>query len=155
MHLVLRSTLAKGSWSFLKPGNAAKVNSIIAKFAFVYGVRVLSMANVGNHLHLHIRLHTRVGFNPFIRAITGAIAMAVTGKTRWNKNFETQTMATRKFWDHRPFTRIVIGFKALNHIKDYIKVNQLEAWGVAKSVARQIHSRLCNQTRALEAPGFG
>lgn len=139
MHLVLRSTAAKGSWSFSKPENAAKINSIIAKFAFVYGVKILSMANVGNHLHLHLRLHTRLAYKPFIRAITGSIAMAITGKTRWNGDRSGQ-MKPLMFWDLRPFTRIVIGFKALLQVKDYIKINQLESWGMTKSAARRFHS---------------
>lgn len=141
MHLFLRSTSAKGPWSFLKPENAAKINSIIAKFAFVYGVKVLSMANVGNHLHLHLRLPTRLSYKPFIRAITGSIAMAVTGKTRWNPNSNGQ-MKTFKFWDLRPFTRIVVGFKALLQVKDYIQINRLESWGMTKFEARRFHSQV-------------
>ncbi len=83
MHLVLRSSLAKGEWSFRKPKNAKKIDLIIQKFSTKYGVSIHSMANVGNHLHLHIGLGTRYAYTPFIRAITSAIAMAVTGRTRW------------------------------------------------------------------------
>ncbi|MDZ4082494.1 MAG: transposase [Bdellovibrionales bacterium] len=151
MHLVLRSTAAKGSWSFLKPANAAKINAIIAKFAFVYGVKILSMANVGNHLHLHLRLNTRLEYKPFIRAITGAIAMAVTGRTRWSSSRANQSNTSPKFWDLRPFTRIVIGFKALLQVKDYIRFNQLEAWGMSKTAAREIH----RQMRARGSPEHG
>ncbi len=76
MHLVLRSTKAKGDWSFRKPRNEANVNRIVDKFSVVYGVRVISMANVGNHLHLQIKLTNRFTYRPFIRAVTAAIAMA-------------------------------------------------------------------------------
>src|SRR3954470_8509659 len=68
MHLVLRSSKAKGDWSFKKKNNEIKIKTIISRFSKKYGVRILSLANVGNHLHVHIQLTTRQGYNPFIRA---------------------------------------------------------------------------------------
>lgn len=119
MHLVLRSSKAKKHWSFLRQENKHKIQAIIDKFANKYGVQILSLANVGNHLHFHIKLTTRFGYKPFIRAITSAIAMAITKKSRWNKIEE-------KFWDFRPFTRIVFGRDGFKRIQDYIKINQLQ-----------------------------
>ena len=52
MHLILRSTKAKGEWSFWKPMNKEHIKSIVQKFSSKYGIKVLSFANVGNHLHL-------------------------------------------------------------------------------------------------------
>lgn len=46
MYLVLRSTQAKGDWSFARKENRAKISQIIVKFSTKYGVKVLSMANV-------------------------------------------------------------------------------------------------------------
>ena len=83
MHLVLRSTKAKGAWSFRAPRNFKNIQRIVEHFSARYGVRVISMANVGNHLHLQIKLANRFGYRPFIRALTGAIAISVTGPTRW------------------------------------------------------------------------
>lgn len=74
MHLVLRSTKASGPLSFRK--HIAKIEKIVEKFSHKYHVKVLSSANVGNHLHIHIQLLYREGYRPFIRAITAAIAMA-------------------------------------------------------------------------------
>ena len=162
MHLVLRSTKAKGDWSFRKPKNAACVNRIIDKFAVIYSVRVISMANVGNHLHMQIKLSNRFTYKPFIRAVTAAIAMAITGRNRWTAETREQgragtqahgsagkqaqgtagTLENRgsvrreKFWDYRPFTRIVESFKALLNLKDYIKINQLEGEGYNRDDAR-------------------
>ncbi len=121
MHLVLRSSRAKGDWSFSKAENHRKIKSITAKFSQKYAVKILSLANVGNHLHFHIKLGNRHTYKPFIRAVTSAIAMAVTGTSRWKKQ-------EGKFWDYRPFTRVVMGFKALLKIKDYIRINQLEGF---------------------------
>ncbi len=89
----------------------------------------MSLANVGNHLHLEIKLTTRHTYRAFIRAVTAAIAMAVQGKNRWNKVKE-------KFWDYRPFTRIVVGYTALLTLKDYLEINMLEGQGVPRTKAR-------------------
>lgn len=146
MHLVLRSTQAKGDWSFKRAKNDANIWRIVQKFSFAYGVRVISMANVGNHLHLQIKLANRFAYRPFIRAITGAIAMAVTGRTRWanatadTKSNEarsrTQVDEPKKFWDYRPFTRVVQSLHAFLNLKDYIRINDLEGCGHKRDDAR-------------------
>lgn len=129
MHLVLRSSKAKGNWSFKRKENERKISRIIAKFSKKYYVQMISIANVGNHLHLHIRLIKRSTYKPFIRAVTAAIAMAITGVSRWNK-------IKIKFWDYRPFTRVIVGFRALLTLRDYIAINQLEGLGNSKVEAR-------------------
>ncbi len=121
MHMVLRSSKAKGPRSFNKRENYKKINLILKKFTNKYGIQIISFASVGNHLHMHFKLSNRYTYKPFIRAITSAIAMAVTQKSRWNKVKE-------KFWDYRPFTRVIIGFKNFLTIQDYIKINQLEGF---------------------------
>ncbi len=143
MHLVLRSSKAKGSWSFNRTENYKKIKAILTKFTTKYGIQVLSMASVGNHLHLHIKLTNRYTYKPFIRAITAAIAMAVTKRSRWSQSSSTSDEKTDsmesargvissskkwKFWDYRPFTRVILGFKNLLTLKDYIKINQLEGF---------------------------
>ena len=82
MHLVLRSSKAKGLWSFKRTVNEKKISLILKKFSRKHGVKILSLANVGNHLHFQIMLNNRFTYKPFIRAITSGIAMAVTGKSR-------------------------------------------------------------------------
>jgi REP element-mobilizing transposase RayT len=132
MHLVLRSSKAKGQWSFLKSKNDQIVRKLVDKFGKRYGVRIYSLANVGNHLHLQIRLTNRHTYNSFIRAITGAIALQITGRTRWAKGGAEKV----KFWDYRPFTRIVTSLREILNLKDYIHVNALEGFGHTRSEAR-------------------
>jgi REP element-mobilizing transposase RayT len=139
MHLVLRSSKAVGPWSFLK--HHKKINAIVDKFALKYGVKILSLADVGNHLHLHIKLSNRFTYRAFIRAITAAIAMAVTGASRWKKVKE-------KFWDYRPFTRVVIGFRAFLNMRDYIRINQMEGQGFDRTYARLVVHEFAKVTRA-------
>ncbi len=131
MHLVLRSTHAKGVWSFRSSGNSKKISLIMRKFALKYGVKIFSVANVGNHLHLHIQLGSRYGYKPFIRATTAAIAMAITGVSRWKK-------LDIKFWDLRPYSRVVMGRKAWLILTKYIRVNQLEGMGHTRETAQAV-----------------
>jgi REP element-mobilizing transposase RayT len=132
MHLVLRSTRARGHWSFWRSHNNRRIEAILAKFSGRHGVRIISKANVGNHLHLHIRLFRISGYKRFIRAVTGAIAMAITGKSRWSHDLAFK----QKFWDLRPFTRLVIGRRDFSNVKNYIRINQLEGLGYPRTAAR-------------------
>src|ERR1700689_5388498 len=70
MHLVLKSSKAVGDWSFWKPGNKEEIRKIIRKFSNKYGIKILSLANVGNHLHFQIKLYNIHTYKPFIRAVT-------------------------------------------------------------------------------------
>lgn len=138
MHLVLRSTLAKGKMSFLEPKNKEHIRKILRKFSQKYGVKLLRGANVGNHIHLEIQLTNRHTYKPFIRAITSAIAMKVAGINRWNTK---ETLGIKRFWDQRPFTRIVVGRTAQLTLKDYIAINRLEGRGYKREVAKVLIQR--------------
>ncbi len=126
MHLVLRSSQATGAKSFLK--HRKKVRGIIDRFAKKYAVKIHTLANVGNHLHLHLQLANRFTYEAFIRAVTGSIALAMTGASKLKKN-------KGRFWDYRPFTRVVIGFRAFLGVRDYVLVNQLESQGFERDDA--------------------
>lgn len=145
IHLVLRSSKAVGDCSFKKESHARQIQRIVAKFSLKYGVKILSLANVGTHLHFHIQLLNRRGYFQFIRAVTGAIAMAVSGRNRWTVSNEN--VGKEKFWDYRPFTRIVFGFRDFLCLKDYIEINQLEGLGVTRLRARMLlesqHPLIC------------
>lgn len=132
MHLVLRSSLAVGKQSFRYGKNPQLIKEVIGKFSDKYSVKILSLANVGNHIHIHLQLTYREGYIPFIRAVTAALAMAITGLSRWNPGKGI------RFWDRRPFTRIVMGFKDRLRLQDYIEVNQLEGLGNSRADARII-----------------
>lgn len=143
MHLVLRSSKARGPWSFKRPENEKKIREITARFSRKHGIKILSLANVGNHLHFHLKLSNRFTYRPFIRALTAAIAMAVTGASRWQSvRAKAGIPAIRstklRFWDYRPFTRVVKGLRAFLTLRDYIRINELEGCGHRREQARFI-----------------
>jgi len=103
------------------------------------------MANVGNHLHFHIKLSNRHTWDAFIRSLTGSIAMAVTSSSKWSplkgKKHPVTGLPVKRFWDLRPFTRVIRGFKGFLNLRDYIEVNQVEGFGIRKNEARMILKR--------------
>ncbi len=126
MHLVLRSTQAVGRQSFLSPRNAKRVAQTIKQFADRCGVRLYQVGNSGNHLHLLIRVTNRHTWKRFIRGLTSALAYAV-GAYRKGEALKT------KFWDFRPFTRVVEWGRDYRLQRDYVFLNALEGIGVIPS----------------------
>lgn len=125
IHLVLKSQLACGARSLLNPRNAAAVERIVRKHAGQSGVRVYHYVNVGNHLHLVIRLGRQTSYRRFIRSITGLIARQVLRAERGRAR-------GLKFWQARPFTRIVSWGRDYVRLRGYMEKNRTEAlpaWG--------------------------
>jgi putative transposase len=144
MHLVLRSSLAQGPWSFRR--NDGKIKATVKKFTHKYGVKLISLANAGNHLHMQIQITNRHTYRAFITALTSTLALVVTGasfKCSMKDRAKDLGIAVGniqkkilRFWDYRPFTRIVRGYKALLNLKDYIEINRLEVRGYDRNQAR-------------------
>ena len=121
-HLVLRATKS----TMRRPQNFLKVNQIVKKACSKHGVRLYEYANVGNHLHLLIKLRSRTSWAAFIREVTGRIAQL-----------------TQIKWLNRPFTRIVRGWKNAYYIaKGYVQLNELEAEGLLRRDQKSLLTRL-------------
>jgi len=104
-----------------------------------HGVRLYKYANVGNHLHLLIKIANRRRWAAFIRELTGRIAQLVRSAIQFSG----------EFWDQRPFTRIVRSWRrGFKTVKEYIELNWLEARG---NISRQ-DSRMLRRLHALLNP---
>lgn len=87
-----------------------------------YGVKIYEWSNVGNHIHLLIRIPRRQAWAAFIRELTGGIA------AKMKEILGVQG----KFWLFRPHTRLVQSWrKAYQVAKSYIQLNELEILGHA------------------------
>lgn len=122
MHVVLRSSRAKGTWSLLHPKNKLHIHRIIYETADRCGVRIYRFVNVGNHIHLLFRAKSRKNFQTFLRIISGIIATLVTGATKANP--------VGKFWDKLAYSRIVSWGREFKALHAYLIKNLLEALGV-------------------------
>ncbi len=132
-HLVMRSLFAKGAQSFLKFDR--EIQNIINRQSKQHGVRVYRLANAGNHIHMVIRPRSRRAYQAFIRSTTGLIARLVIGAQRGSaKNL--------KFWENRPFTRIVEWGQDYREIMAYLMRNKFEALGFIPYRIRNKHERV-------------
>ncbi|MCM2281455.1 MAG: transposase [Bdellovibrionaceae bacterium] len=119
LHVVLKSSKAKGALSLRCAARRTKIETLVRAQAARKGVAIHSYANVGNHLHLLVSFTERKRFQDFMRLISGLIARLVTGACR-GRPFG-------KFWDHLAFSRVVVGHRALAYMRDYVFANQLES----------------------------
>lgn len=139
LHLVLKSQRAFGPNSMLAKAHAQKIDHLVRRQAVACGVKIYHFVNVGNHLHLVVRLQDRRLYRVFIRAVSGLIARQVLGKERGPKlaprdlsldlKMKPRMRTKRKvqFWLARPFTRLVAwgaDYKGLSH---YMRKNQTQA----------------------------
>lgn len=130
LHLVLRSSMAQGRYSMRRSDLQDRIWTIVKKHADLNGVTIYDYANAGHHLHLLIRVKRRDFYQKFIRSITGLIARAV-------KNCERGRPLKGKFWDARPFSRVVqFAGREYQKVKLYFARNHLEALGFIKYVPR-------------------
>ena len=136
MHVVMRSSRATGSRSFRARENRFKIDEILRTHAARNGVRLISYANVGNHLHLHVKLGDRDGYPRFIRAVTSAIAMHVMRWSRWTAG--ERRLDKGRFWDYRPYTNVVTSWRGFLKLKDYIRINQYEGMGIPRKTSEAL-----------------
>ena len=110
IHLTLRARQS----GMRRPQTFGAVNAQVYASARKYGVRIYRFANVGNHLHLLLKLPRRHRWAPFIRELTGRIAQLM--------------QVDKGFWLYRPYTRVVRGWRrAFRIAKDYVYLNELES----------------------------
>ena len=123
MHVVLRSSHAKKQLSFLSKSRCFKIQSIINKQAKKFNIKIYSKSINSNHIHLLIKLNTRDSFSKFIKVITSRIACITMGVKKGKAKY-------LKFWDSRPYSRIISWGKAFTKAKEYVEKNILEACGM-------------------------
>ncbi|MCM2323189.1 MAG: hypothetical protein NDJ90_07985 [Oligoflexia bacterium] len=140
LHVVLRSSKARGERSLLHPRHCNHVRALTKRLEERWGVTVYRYANVGNHLHLLVRARTRPAWQGFIRELSGGIAMLVTGarkgqglpreKAGLPRGIGVADSAQRGFWDELVFTRIVAYGRDFAGVARYVCTNLWEGAGV-------------------------
>jgi hypothetical protein len=119
IHVILKSDKAKGELSLLRPNHKQRIEKVVCEAGKKFGVKVGELVNVGNHLHLRLRMTSRFGFRNFLRSITAQIARFVTGARR-GKPFG-------KFWRHLAFSRVLKSSWELLQLRGYFKANVIES----------------------------
>lgn len=150
MHLVMKSSKAKGRMSLLRFNSA--IESIVEGLAARHHIKLLGAANGGNHLHLLIQASSRDALNAFVRGVAGRVAQLV-----------NQPASAGSFWDARPFSRLVSPGRDLKNVSRYLGINSMEsllgmsreaARLMTRSIQRAIDSGWLKRTPELQAAGF-
>lgn len=128
LHVVLRSSQARGRWSMLDRKHSRHIHDFTHRLAERKGVRIYRFANVGNHVHLLVRARSRRSFQAFLRELSGGIALIVTGARKGASLRKNET--GRGFWDYLAFTRIVKWGRDFDGMERYLIKNLFEAMGV-------------------------
>lgn len=155
IHIVLRSSWAYSSNSFLLLKNKKDIERIIQRTAQKYLIRVYRQAIVSNHLHLIIKISNRKNYQTFIRVLSSLIASHVMKmqsfkifqkllakearanagdppnrtQTQHQKALEELQGKGQAFWQFRPFTRVLYWGKDFKQSCQYLLKNTLEAMG--------------------------
>jgi len=122
IHLVLRSSKARGEWSLLKRKNENKIAKLVYSFAHKNHVTIHKYANSGNHLHLLLKARSKKSFQAFLITISGLIARHVTGARKGRSQ--------GKFWDGLAYTKLISWGRHFKNTINYVWQNALEGWGV-------------------------
>lgn len=126
MHLIVRSSRARGEWSFLRKNHRDRIAAHLEKTARRFGIRVHQFVNVGNHLHLLVQTKRRDDFQNFLRVFTQGVVFLVT-RARKGK-------PVGKFWDALAFSRIVEWGRDWKNLNEYFRKNYFEAKGTPRDV---------------------
>jgi REP element-mobilizing transposase RayT len=116
LHVVLKSKKAIGQRSFFK--HQQRIHRILNQYGKRYGVQIKDSVNMGNHIHLKIKITERKYFQNFLRTVTALIARKVTGASKGNK--------FGKFWDGLVFTRVVKTSFEERQLTGYFHANRVQ-----------------------------
>src|SRR5262249_40360358 len=122
LHVVLRSSRARGGWGLRTRRNERLVSGTLRRFATRYRIRVYEVANVDNHVHILLRTPSRRELQDFLRTFAGVTARLV---TKANKN-----RPVGRFWDFLSYSRVVAWGRDFRGIRTYVVENRLEALGL-------------------------
>lgn len=124
LHLVLKIEKRNlRQRSLRSPACFRMVNRILQRYASMFFVKIDQVSVQHDHIHLRIRTSRRCLFQHFFRVVAGQIAQQFQ-RCGW------VTGTPAKLWKCRPFTRIVLGSRAVQTLRNYIQLNEKEVTGV-------------------------
>jgi REP element-mobilizing transposase RayT len=125
MHLVMRSTRARGDWSFLHKRNKGVIQLLLLDCAERFGVKIFRYENVGNHMHLLVQARSRKSLQAFLRVFPQRVMFAVTGARCGSPK--------GRFFDRIVFSRVVEWGREFRVMQNYLWKNAMESLGFSRS----------------------
>ena len=132
IHLILKSQVARGSkYSMLLPKNFKAISKAVYELAQKYKIKIDRFENVGNHLHMVVKFPSQGAYVAYIRGLSSTIARHVLGVSK-------KLVKGIKFWQARPYTRIIAWGRDLKNIFKYLNRNRIQAVGFDVFVDEQL-----------------
>ena len=129
LHLVLRSSRARGPWSLRRRPHEAAIAEELERAARRFNVKIYERATVENHIHLLVRARSRESLSNFLRFVGGRIAQRVTGALKGQP--------CQRFWDELAWSRIVTWGPDFRNVIAYIQLNLCETMGLVPQRPRR------------------
>lgn len=142
IHLVFKANRSNLRRGYRSPLGFHIGNKIIKRYAKMFFVKVEQQAICNDHIHLLVRFSRRSLGQHFLRVVAGQIA----------QQFEKQGFLvtdTQSIWKHRPFSRVVLGWRACLVIRDYVRLNEKEAGGEIKYNKQRLRGLSPHEWRIL------
>lgn len=124
LHLVFKCNIAALPQGLRTAVTYTLLHQLLRKYARKFFVKIEQFSIQRDHIHLLVRGSKRSQTQHFFRVFAGQAAQRILGTV-------TGTPAPR-LWKHRPWTRVILGFKPYVTVKNYIQLNELEARGEIK-----------------------
>ncbi|MEK6775140.1 MAG: transposase [Bdellovibrionota bacterium] len=120
------------------------IQKIVDRYAQKFFVKIEQISIQNDHVHFLIRASRRTDYQNFFRVVTGQIAQQFqkSGLLNFALDLHQKKKVTdtpvditetrkkqKKLWKHRPFTRVICGWKAYKTVVSYVKLNEQEALG--------------------------
>ncbi len=115
MHMILKSSHMNGEASLFKKENRDLFIGLLKTLSEKYHIKIIEYELVGNHIHILFKIACGALYRKFIRCLTGQFA---------KKMIQRHGLKVKRFFDERPFTRVVKFGRDLIRVTTYIR-NQL------------------------------
>ena len=165
LHVVFKINRSRLKHRSLRSNHGFKlIHAVVQRYANMFFVKVEQISIQHDHLHLLIRTSTRSSFHFFFRVVAGQIAqeflkrgLSFEKRKRRPKPRVTGTPhvtskdpgTSEDFWKHRPFSRVVRGYRACKIVRDYIQLNEKEVLGVIRYSKRRLRGLSSSDWRLL------
>ncbi|MCM2352947.1 MAG: transposase [Pseudobdellovibrio sp.] len=133
IHLVFKTNVNSLRRGLRSPLGYFLIHSIVKKYARRFFVKIEQVAINHDHLHLMVRFSRRSQGLYFLRVVAGQIAQEFQKngflKSAVVTDTPEATQKVLKLWKHRPFTRVIQGWRSYLTVRNYIQLNKKEASG--------------------------
>lgn len=142
IHLAFKADKTLIPRGFRAPKRFRVIQQNLRRYSRKFGIGVDQVSVQGDYIHLLIRLGKRSLGQNFFRVLAGQIA----------QQFQKQGLVTgtpKRLWKHRPFTRVIRGWRAFKIAKAYVRLNEKEALGEISYKKERLRGLSADEWEAL------